>query len=91
MAIAYEPLLAIGTGKVAQPADVAEMHAAIRARFGQEHGQDAADQVRILYGGSVKGENAADLFALEDVDGALVGGASLTAEKFVPIINAAKN
>lgn len=91
MAIAYEPIWAIGTGKVAQPSDVAEMHAAIRARLAKEHGGDTAGQMRILYGGSVNGENATELFAIEDVDGALVGGASLTAEKFVPIINAAKN
>ncbi|RZV50192.1 MAG: triosephosphate isomerase, partial [Sphingomonadaceae bacterium] len=91
MALAYEPIWAIGTGKVARPSDVAEMHAAIRARIAKEHGPEIAAQMRILYGGSVKGENAAELFAMEDVDGALVGGASLTADQFVPIINAAKN
>ena len=91
MAIAYEPIWAIGTGKVAQPSDVEEMHGAIRARIAKEHGEDIAAAMRIVYGGSVKGENAAELFAIDDVDGALVGGASLTAEKFVPIIEAAKN
>jgi triosephosphate isomerase len=86
--VAYEPIWAIGTGKVATPADVAEMHAAIRAhlveRFGERGGR-----IRILYGGSVKADNAAELFAVPDVDGALVGGASLTAAQFVPIIQAA--
>ena len=89
--IAYEPVWAIGTGKVATPADVAEMHAAIRARLVSNHGADAfaGNGMRILYGGSVNGENAAELFAIRDVDGALVGGASLSAAKFIPIIAAA--
>lgn len=81
LVIAYEPIWAIGTGKVATPADVAEMHAAIRA--------DVGDTIRILYGGSVKADNAAEMFDCADVDGALVGGASLTAAQFVPIIEAA--
>lgn len=81
LAIAYEPIWAIGTGKTATPADVAEMHAAIRAEVGEG--------VRILYGGSVKADNAAQLFATANVDGALVGGASLTAAQFVPIVEAA--
>lgn len=80
LVVAYEPIWAIGTGKTATPADVAEMHAAIRAEVGQG--------VRILYGGSVKADNAAELFATPNVDGALVGGASLTAVQFVPIIEA---
>ena len=80
--VAYEPVWAIGTGKAATPADVAEMHKAIRARVGGD--------VRILYGGSVKASNAAELFAIPDVDGALVGGASLTAKDFLPIIAAAE-
>ena len=81
LVIAYEPVWAIGTGKVATPDDVREMHAAIRERVGEG--------VRILYGGSVKADNAAELFAVANVDGALVGGASLTAAQFVPIIEAA--
>ncbi len=86
--VAYEPVWAIGTGKTATPDDVAEMHAAIRTRLRANHGSHA-EQIRILYGGSVKPENAAELFAVPDVDGALVGGASLTARDFVPIIEAA--
>ena len=86
--VAYEPIWAIGTGKTATPADVAEMHAAIRAALVARYG-DRGARVRILYGGSVKAENAAEIFAVADVDGALVGGASLTAAQFVPIIEAA--
>lgn len=78
--VAYEPVWAIGTGKVARPEDVAEMHAAIRAQMGEL--ADRGHQVRLLYGGSVKPDNAAGLLGLEDVDGALVGGASLNADDF---------
>lgn len=87
LAIAYEPIWAIGTGLVPTVADVAAMHGAIRGALAGRFG-DAADRMRILYGGSVNGENAAELLGAGDVDGALVGGASLTAAKFVPIIAA---
>lgn len=82
--IAYEPVWAIGTGRTAQPDDIVEMHAAIRAALG-----DAGATIPVLYGGSVNAENAADIVHLDNVDGALVGGASLTLEKFAPIIAAA--
>ena len=81
LVVAYEPVWAIGTGLTPSVADVAEMHAAIRAVVGPD--------VRILYGGSVKPSNAAELLHVANVDGALVGGASLTAADFVPIIEAA--
>jgi triosephosphate isomerase len=86
--IAYEPIWAIGTGRVATPEQVEEAIAFIRALVGDRDRQ-AADGVRILYGGSVKPENAAELLDLEDVDGALVGGASLEAESFAAIVAAA--
>jgi triosephosphate isomerase len=86
--VAYEPIWAIGTGRTATCDDVREMHAAIRAHLTGNFGERGG-RIRILYGGSVKADNAADLFAVEDVDGALVGGASLTAAQFVPIIEAA--
>jgi triosephosphate isomerase len=88
LAIAYEPIWAIGTGKVATSADIAEMHSAIRGKLRDRFGSDG-QQVRILYGGSVKPSNAAEIFSIADVDGALVGGASLKAADFIPIIAAA--
>jgi triosephosphate isomerase len=88
LAIAYEPVWAIGTGRTPTMEDVGAMHRAIRAKLTDLIG-DAAAQVRILYGGSVTGDNARELLAADDVDGALVGGASLTAAKFAPIVAAA--
>jgi len=87
-AVAYEPIWAIGTGKVPTMADIGEMHAALRARLVAAYG-DKGRGVRILYGGSVKASNAAEIFAVPEVGGALVGGASLKAGDFVPIIEAA--
>ena len=88
LAVAYEPVWAIGTGRVAAVEDVITMHAAVRARLVAAFGDEAA-KVRILYGGSVNGENAAALLGAEGVGGALVGGASLTADAFLPIVAAA--
>ncbi|MEY9844978.1 triose-phosphate isomerase [Streptacidiphilus sp. MAP5-3] len=84
--IAYEPVWAIGTGEVATPEDAQEVCGAIRVRLAELYSQAVADKVRILYGGSVKGSNAAGIMAKPDVDGALVGGASLDAEEFVRIV-----
>ncbi len=86
--LAYEPRWAIGTGRTPTPDEIAAIHAIARAKLRQMVG-DAADGIRILYGGSVNGSNAATILAIEHVDGALVGGASLTGEKFAPIIEAA--
>jgi len=88
LAIAYEPIWAIGTGKIPTMSEIAEMHAALRGRLLEAYGDEGA-QVRILYGGSVKASNAAEIFTVPDVDGALVGGASLKTSDFVPIISAA--
>ncbi len=88
--IAYEPIWAIGTGEVATPEDAQEVCAAIRTKLAELYSGDLADGVRILYGGSVKSDNVADIMAKEDVDGALVGGASLKAEEFAKICMYAK-
>ena len=88
LAIAYEPIWAIGTGKIPTSDEIREMHAAIRARLSVRFGQRGA-QIRILYGGSVKSSNAAEIFSIENVNGALVGGASLKASDFMPIVSAA--
>ena len=89
LTVAYEPIWAIGTGKTATPEDIAEMHAAIRELLVEQFGEEAGSEVRILYGGSVKPENAGDILGLPDVGGALVGGASLTADSFMGIALAA--
>jgi triosephosphate isomerase len=83
--IAYEPVWAIGTGRTAQPSDAQEMHARIRGTVGETLGGAIAEKMRILYGGSVKPDNAKTLLGQPDVDGALVGGASLVAESFLAI------
>jgi triosephosphate isomerase (TIM) len=83
--IAYEPVWAIGTGLTATPQDAQDMCAAIRRRLAELYSQEVADAIRIQYGGSVKGANAAEIMAGPDVDGALIGGASLDADEFVAI------
>lgn len=87
-AVAYEPVWAIGTGRTATPAQAQEVHAAVRGRLRAADAQAAAG-VRILYGGSVKPDNAAELFAQDDIDGGLIGGASLVAKDFAAILAAA--
>ena len=84
--IAYEPVWAIGTGEVATPADAQEVCGAIRGRLAELYNQDVADSVRVLYGGSVKSGNIASIMAEPDVDGVLVGGASLDPEEFAKIV-----
>lgn len=88
LVVAYEPVWAIGTGKVPTLAQIGEVHDFIRVRLDQRFGPEIAQGIRLLYGGSVKPGNAAEIFAIENVDGALVGGASLIAADFSPIITA---
>ncbi|MBL4716951.1 MAG: triose-phosphate isomerase [Erythrobacter sp.] len=86
LTIAYEPIWAIGTGRTATSEDIAAMHSAIRALLNETYGEEASSLVRILYGGSVKPDNARDILATPEVGGALVGGASLSAESFLGIV-----
>jgi triosephosphate isomerase len=89
--LAYEPVWAIGTGVTATPDQAEEVHAMVRGLLGQLYGSEIADSTVIQYGGSVKPGNAEDLLSMPNVDGALVGGASLQAELFVPIVQAAQS
>lgn len=86
--LAYEPVWAIGTGETASPEQAQEMHAFIRKTIASRYHQDLADQITILYGGSVKPANAKEIFSKSDVDGGLIGGASLNAADFYAIVNA---
>ncbi|HLW09735.1 MAG TPA: triose-phosphate isomerase [Fermentimonas sp.] len=86
--LAYEPVWAIGTGKTASPAQAQEMHAFIRKTLSERYGEDVANNTSILYGGSANADNAKELFSNPDVDGGLIGGASLSVDKFMPVIEA---
>lgn len=88
LSVAYEPIWAIGTGRTPSLEDVAEMHLALRSALAERYGEEGHN-IHILYGGSMNGDNASDLMNIANVDGGLVGGASLTAEKFTPVIAAA--
>ncbi|SDK68688.1 triosephosphate isomerase (TIM) [Catalinimonas alkaloidigena] len=86
--IAYEPIWAIGTGKTASPEQAQEMHATLRNHLAKKYGSEVANAISILYGGSVKPDNAAEIFAKPDVDGGLIGGASLKSRDFLEIVKA---
>jgi triosephosphate isomerase (TIM) len=90
LVIAYEPIWAIGTGKTATSAEAQEMHAFLRSVFAKKYGLAVAENLSILYGGSVKAANSGEIFAMKDVDGGLVGGASLVGREFEAIIRALK-
>jgi triosephosphate isomerase len=85
--IAYEPVWAIGTGETASPKQAQEMHNFIRKTIAENYSKAIADKVSILYGGSVKPDNASEIFGQKDVDGGLIGGASLNVESFMKIVN----
>jgi len=87
--IAYEPVWAIGTGLTASAQQAQDMHAFIRSLLADKYGKSTADEISILYGGSVKSSNAAEIFGMADVDGGLIGGASLVAEEFINIVKCA--
>jgi triosephosphate isomerase len=87
--LAYEPVWAIGTGKTATPGQAEEVHAFIRGLIEENYSSDAAENLTIQYGGSVKPDNAADLLSQQDIDGALVGGACLKSDSFIGIIKSA--
>ena len=89
IALAYEPVWAIGTGRTATPAQAEEVHSLIRSSLRQQYGEGVAGALRIQYGGSVKPENAAELFAQQNIDGGLIGGAALKADSFAAIVTAA--
>ncbi len=89
--LAYEPVWAIGTGETASPDQAQEMHAFIRTLLRNNVGNNVADKTSILYGGSVKADNATEIFSKPDVDGGLIGGASLKADDFLAIVNAMEN
>ncbi|MDO8734961.1 MAG: triose-phosphate isomerase [Elusimicrobiota bacterium] len=86
LVIAYEPVWAIGTGKTATPQQAEEVHAFIRKLYSEMYGKDAAESIRILYGGSVKPDNVSEIMRQPDIDGALVGGASLKADDFIKLV-----